>query len=742
MTDMNITELAAPPLRIYVGVTAIHFKAHKDGRIGNNFNIAKFVQYTLQETEYNQRYGRFLPTYRYSTYCEDTGMAYLPRYVLPKLESLLKQYGVPYELIEEPPYEPKPAKLKLKKNVTPRPGQEEIIDFLSDPDLGFQPLSAQTASGKALANGTPVYTPRGWIPIEQLQVGDPVFTHDGSVTRVTGVFPQGERLLYLVIFADGRPIYTDGGHLWTVFINNQKYTYTTKELMGLCKHDPAMDMLELQKNPNVPAIPLYKPAPNHIDHVAGELFMEMLDDTPEEKANLRATPDRELFYISCEENVHEFIRSARAMGHVCGLGEYPTGETCAMLLVDEFNTLAIRSVQETDFYKPCTCIAVDHPSQLFVTKDYVVTHNTFMSIAALTRYCLVAMIVLPLLIPQWYKSIKQFTTCAGSDIYVIQGFGSLKKLWEMYREGYRPKIIIFATRTLLLYATAQNNYEGLPSYQDFQRDFGIGVKIIDEVHLGFNTNVLIDLRSNIKHNIYLSATYGRSNQSGKRIFNTVFPPSVIYGTGRKKKYTVIYPVSYSLGMGATIEDKCRTPKGYNHARYENYILNIPELKNEYLHRVIPLALETFYYNRHQPEYRALVLCQTQKFATAVFTAIKQYSLTHPYTDADKQEHKRSIGLFFSGTTKQDELSKDIVISTVKSCGTGMDLKGLICCINTVSFGSEVLAVQMAGRLREIPGEDTVFVDLWCRDVPSHHRHIYAREKEYANIAKQIIKYTI
>ena len=68
--------------------------------------------------------------------------------------------------------------------------------------------------GKALKHGTRVATPNGWQPIELLQVGDSVMAGDGSVTRVVGVFPQGEVDLWDVSFDGQRTITTCGQHLW------------------------------------------------------------------------------------------------------------------------------------------------------------------------------------------------------------------------------------------------------------------------------------------------------------------------------------------------------------------------------------------------------------------------------------------------------------------------------------------------------------------------------------------------
>lgn len=489
-------------LKIYVGPTSIYFHARKDGNLGP-CNLEQFMRDNLQEYEYNPRFGRNIATYRYSLRDEVYNLAVLPRYALDKLCIFLTKYGMPFELVSGTVVSPRHAEIKLKKNVQPRENQGDIIDFLSDQNLMYHPLSAQTGSGK-----------------------------------------------------------------------------------------------------------------------------------------------------------------------------------------------------------------------------------TVMTMIAMSRLSLVTMIVLPCLINQWYKAIRKFTTVKPDEIYVVQGFDTLQKLWKMQANGYYPKVIIFATRTLLLYATTSSAaYANIPTYNDFQRVFGIGVKVIDEVHLGFNTNVLIDLSSHIQHNLYLSATYKRTNRVGRRIFDMVFPRELIYTGATKKKYTVITLASYSIGLGGSEVAQFNTFKGYNHSKYEAYVLKLKELHDEFFDRVIPTALKVYYLDLHKEEYRALILCQTQDFAREIHDTLKHYLKENGFD--------RSIGLYFSGTTKQTELNRDIVVSTVKSCGTGTDLPGLICCINTISFASPVLAVQMAGRLREIPGEETKFVDLWCRDIGVHLRHKDARVQEYRNIAKRL-----
>jgi phage terminase large subunit-like protein len=68
--------------------------------------------------------------------------------------------------------------------------------------------------GKAARNGTPVATPHGWRAIETLKVGEEVIAGDGSICRVTGVFPQGVKPLYRLTFGGGEQIDCCPEHLW------------------------------------------------------------------------------------------------------------------------------------------------------------------------------------------------------------------------------------------------------------------------------------------------------------------------------------------------------------------------------------------------------------------------------------------------------------------------------------------------------------------------------------------------
>lgn len=99
--------------------------------------------------------------------------------------------------------------------------------------------------GKALADDENVVTPTGYKQIKDIKVGDYVIGSDGQPKMVLGVFPQGERDIYRVVFSDKTSCRCDKEHLWNVnslrqrkrgthrhgvSVRNPDYSYKTKTL--------------------------------------------------------------------------------------------------------------------------------------------------------------------------------------------------------------------------------------------------------------------------------------------------------------------------------------------------------------------------------------------------------------------------------------------------------------------------------------------------------------------------------
>ncbi|MBQ4060551.1 MAG: hypothetical protein IJD46_00855 [Bacilli bacterium] len=65
---------------------------------------------------------------------------------------------------------------KLQKEIVKHPSNKIVV-------------MAAAASGKALENGSKVYTENGPKLIEQLSIGEKIYGQDGKLYDVVGVFP-------------------------------------------------------------------------------------------------------------------------------------------------------------------------------------------------------------------------------------------------------------------------------------------------------------------------------------------------------------------------------------------------------------------------------------------------------------------------------------------------------------------------------------------------------------------------
>ena len=98
---------------------------------------------------------------------------------------------------------------------------------------------AGAGAGKALRNSTKVKTPNGDIAIEDLCVGDKVFSSDGNAHQVLGVYPQGKKSVVRITFSDRNYIDCSEDHLWIYQTKSMRDHHkgfdvkTTKELMDI-----------------------------------------------------------------------------------------------------------------------------------------------------------------------------------------------------------------------------------------------------------------------------------------------------------------------------------------------------------------------------------------------------------------------------------------------------------------------------------------------------------------------------
>lgn len=166
-----------------------------------------------------------------------------PISLLPKMLKMLEANGIEkgrlgVRFLER--YEPAKANIEIQDHLQLRDYQEEALEFtFSNKEKGAMSvlLNMPTGTGKAQPLDSFIRTPDGWARMGEMYVGRDIIAADGSVTKVTGVYPQGIKPRYRITFSDFRTADCCEEHLWKVYVEHRRdlkwRIVTTKELIRL-----------------------------------------------------------------------------------------------------------------------------------------------------------------------------------------------------------------------------------------------------------------------------------------------------------------------------------------------------------------------------------------------------------------------------------------------------------------------------------------------------------------------------
>lgn len=253
--------------------------------------------------------------------------------------------------------------------------------------------------GKALLDSEILYLEDREKMIGNIVVGDKIYDDKGNLVEVVGVYPQGKVTTYRVVFEDGRNVICCGNHQWRVNHGGKWHVRSLRSIAGLDYKSMSIPVGEAQ---NYPTAKLPVPPSAYASMLAaylGGYGGDMFFDKYVCKKFLRSSIDQKKDFI---EN---FIRSFRnvvtgeeelMLSHIdmdvinfvqrmfWASGWYAKLEGNKLILSRNRKELKIRSIS---IYgkEHATCITVDNDSHLFLTTNYIVTHNTAIMSSLLAR---------------------------------------------------------------------------------------------------------------------------------------------------------------------------------------------------------------------------------------------------------------------------------------------------------------------------------------------------------------------
>lgn len=287
------------------------------------------------------------------------------------------------------------------------PHQEKIFEqyefFKKNYHYRGMLVDADPGTGKAQPLTAKIRTPGGWITMGEVKEGDVIYNWKLEPVTVLKTFPQGKKDIYKITLEDGRHTECCYEHLWEVIKDNQS---EVKPLEEILKDYQEVDYF-IKMIPNQYLNPMDKEDPELLK------LQKILQNENQVTINV------------VSRNASKVItRLVRKFGGYCKLTPEKHSDKLEIdFSKDKLKIINIEHVGE----KEAKCILIDDVDHLYITDDYIVTHNTFSSLAlstALKSNLTIIICPLPTLKEVWIDSISSDSAkCVFKDpqkVYIVR----------------------------------------------------------------------------------------------------------------------------------------------------------------------------------------------------------------------------------------------------------------------------------------------------------------------------------
>lgn len=253
--------------------------------------------------------------------------------------------------------------------------------------------------GKALLDSEILYLENREKMIGNIVVGDKIYDDKGNLVEVVGVYPQGKVTTYRVVFEDGRNVICCGNHQWRVNHGGKWHVRSLRAIAGLDYKSMSIPVGEALNYPTaklpVPPSAYASMLAAYLGGYSGDMFFDkyickkFLRSSIDQKKDFIenficsfrnvVTGEEELTLSHIDMDVINFVQRM-----FWASGWYAKLEGNKLILSRNRKELKIRSIS---IYgkEHATCITVDNDSHLFLTTNYIVTHNTAIMSSFLAR---------------------------------------------------------------------------------------------------------------------------------------------------------------------------------------------------------------------------------------------------------------------------------------------------------------------------------------------------------------------
>lgn len=312
---------------------------------------------------------------------------------------------------------------------------------------------------------------------------------------------------------------------------------------------------------------------------------------------------------------------------------------------------------------------------------------------------------------------------------------TLKKLLARVNGGNKYKCYVLSQETLAsLYKAYETAYhaEFADEYgcepEDLFEKLGTGVAIIDETHEAINMVFKMMMYMNIPLVIGLSGTLRSREQFILKIQSLMYPSEIRYDKVKMKRYIDFIATQYSFAniSKCSIKTSAFGSNMYSQAIYEASVYkNKNKLILKNFLKMIDYYFKKDFLDRKKDNEKCAIYVARVELCSIIVAYLKK-----KYPDMD-------IRKYTGEDPFENAIESEVRVTTRGSCGTAIDIKGLVSLITFDCIDSDIGNLQLLGRLRENTKTDTIprFRQLFCGSIP---KHIAYQKTRHATVVDRVL----
>lgn len=331
---------------------------------------------------------------------------------------------------------------------------------------------------------------------------------------------------------------------------------------------------------------------------------------------------------------------------------------------------------------------------------------------------------------KWKKDVLEQYELDEDQVYMATSRIKLIKAFKLAKTGIKYPVYIFSQETLASFFKEfeKNYFEGIEDYwnchpEDFLELLGIGVTIIDETHEAINMVFRMMTYMNVPLIIGLSGTLRSRDEFILKIQGLMYPAEIRYDKVKMAKYIAFKPTIYTFAnfFKSGIKTMAFGNNMYSQAIFEASVYknkNKTIFKN-FLEMIDHYFVEDYVKRKIEGKKCAIYVARVELCSLIVAYLKKK----HPEMDIRKYTGEDPF---------ENAIEADVRVTTRGSCGTAIDIKGLISLITFDNVDSDVGNLQLLGRLREDKDITPFFRQLLCDKIEKHKGYQKTRHSTFAD----------